>query len=290
MKIIPTSWRRAAINFCRGKFARSAVRRRRAYPLQDQPVSLHMVVGHEMLLMGQLALRSLEFHTRRCWAPIVHDDGTLTDADCAELLSLFPDATVVRRAEADRALFEALAAYPACQQNRVKHHWFLKVFDTRHYARHDHYIVLDSDIIFFRRPDLLLRWVREQPDAFWLMEDTREKYALAREDIEKALGLRMWKRVNSGLDLMYRPQTTLELAEVLLEKCAPMAREYQFLEQTYFAVVASAWNKGGLFPREYEISWTNLRRPDAICRHYVGPFKNDALFIEGATSFWWQSL
>ena len=95
------------------------------------------------------------------------------------------------------------------------------------------------------------------------------------------MGLPLWERVNSGLDLMVRPSVSLDLAETFLERCSPMAREFHFLEQTFFAVAGSAWNRGGKLPGEYEISWTNLRRPGAICRRYVGPFKNDALFING---------
>ena len=289
MKILPASLRHWAIDFCRGNFAASAVRRRVPLAHHGHAVSLHMVLSRDGLLMGQLALRSLEFHSGSSWAPVLHDDGSLSDSDVAELQVNFPDATVIRRAEADAALGEALAGYPQCRDNRLKHPWFLKVFDTRHFAPHDRYIVIDSDIVFFRMPDFVLNWMEERLDTFWFMEDTKEKYSSPRAGIEAAMGFPLWKRVNSGLDLMVRPAVDLSLAEKFLERCAPMAREFHFLEQTFFAVAGSAWGKGGKLPVEYEISWTNFRRPGAVCRHYVGPFKNDALFIEGASIFWWQS-
>jgi len=289
MKILPTRLRQAAIQFCRRNFAAPAVRRRVPLPHHGRPVSLHMVLSRDGLLMGQLALRSLEFHSGFSWAPVLHDDGTLSESDVAELRANFPDATVIRRSEADAALDEALAAYPHCRDNRLKHPWFLKVFDTRHFAPHDRYIVLDSDIVFFRKPDFVLDWMEKRPEAFWFMEDTKEKYSSGRAGIEEAMGFSLWERVNSGFDLMVRPAVDLALAEKFLERCAPMAREFHFLEQTFFAVAGSAWGRGGKLPREYEISWTNFRRPGAVCRHYVGSFKNDALFIEGASVFWWQS-
>lgn len=290
VRILPQPVRRKAIQFCQAVFARQAAARREALPLREDPVSLHMVLGHDMVLMGMLALRSFEFHTRGRWSPILHDDGSLTAEDIGMLERHFPDARLVRRPEADEALHHALAGYPVCQENRMKHHWFLKVFDTRHYASHEHYVVLDSDIVFFRRPDFLLRWIETRPQDFWFMEDTREKYALAREDIERIMGFSLWRKVNSGLDLMFRPGVDLALAEKFLTRCIPAVREYQFLEQTFFAVAGSAWARGGLLPHEYEISWTNFRRRGAVCRHYVGPFKNDALYIEGATTFWMQTL
>ena len=289
MKILPASFRQVAIRFCRDVLAEKAIARREELPPPVAPVSVHMVVGHDMLRMGMLTLRSFEFHTRQRWSPVIHDDGTMTEDDDSELLRHFPDATIIRRAKADAELAEALAGHPVCRENRLKHHWFLKVFDTWHFARHDRYVVIDSDIVFFRRPDLLLRWIEDRPETFWFMEDTREKYALAREDIESEMGFPLWKKVNSGLDLMVRPAVDLALAETFLTRCIPKVREYQFLEQTFFAVTGSAWGRGGTLPVEYEISWANFRRRNAICRHYVGPFKNDALYIEGASTFWWQS-
>ncbi len=248
-----------------------------------------MVLSQSMLEMGMLTLRSLEYHTGRLWAPFIHEDGSLTEQDVARLRSHFPDARIVRRTDADRELHELLAPFPACRESRRKHNWFLKNFDTWHYALHDRYIVIDSDIVFFRRPDKMMDWIANGDDSVWVMEDTREKYALPREQIEALLGFPLWKKVNSGLDLMPRAAFNLPLAEKYFELCGPRARDFHFLEQTFFAVAGAAWGKGGALPAEYEISWGNFRHRDSVCRHYVGPFKNDLLWIEGASTFWFQS-
>lgn len=289
MKIIPTPVRAQIIRFCRDVFGRRAVRAEFSRPPITAPVSLHMVLGRDTLLMGMLAMRSLEFHTGQSWQPFIHEDGSLQDADVAEFQSLFPDARIIRRAEADAVMKEALAGYPASRENRMKHNWFLKFFDTRHYAPHDRYIVIDSDIVFFKRPDFVLRWIAEKRDDFWFMEDTNEKYASPREDLEAALGFPLWHKVNSGLDLMYRPGVSLELAERFLATCAESARYFQFLEQSLFAVTGSAWKRGGVLPPEYEISWGNFKSRDAVMRHYVATFKHDLLYVEGATSFFFQT-
>lgn len=289
IKILPTFVRQGLIRFTRHTFGRPAIARRREYPRLEEPVSLHMVLSQRMMEMGMLTLRSLEFHTRRQWAPFIHEDGSLTDADVARLQENFPDARIIRRAAADQALEEALAAFPACRENRRKHNWFLKNFDTWHYAPHGRYIVIDSDIVFFRRPELLLQWISSPDEKVWLMEDTNEKYALPRAGIEAEMGFPLWKKVNSGLDLMPRAAFDPALAEKFLSRCAPKAEKFQFLEQTFFAVAGSAWGRGGTLPAEYEISWGNFRRRHGVCRHYVGPFKDDLLWVEGATTFYFQS-
>ena len=289
MKVLPGFVRSAAIRFCRSRLAPASIARRREYPFHGQPVSLHMVVGKDMCLLGMLGLRSLEWHTGLTWAPFIHDDGTLDDADEAAWKLHFPDCTVIRKARADEEVGHALEAFPSCRGHRLNHHWFLKVFDTRHYAPHSHYIVLDSDIVFFRRPDLVLDWLNTRPDIFYVMEDTKEKYSGARDAIGEALGISLMRKANSGFDLVPKHRFPLELAEKFLDLCAPGANHYEFLEQTIFGVMASAAPDGRQLPPEYEISWTNFRRRNAVCRHYVGPFKNDAFFVEGAASFYFQT-
>jgi hypothetical protein len=291
MKLLPTFVRQAFIRAGRDFFAPQAAARCRDWPEDRSGVSLHMVVGHSMLPMGLVALRSWEFHTKRRWRIFIHEDGTFSSGDRLSLMKHFPDAQIIDRAVADPEVQESLRPYPSCRENRMKHNWFLKVFDTRHYAPGERYIILDSDIVFFRRPARVLDWVDGASDAMWIMEDDREKYSHPRAEIEQAMQLRMVQRGNSGLDLLNKGAADLGLADRFLSECGARASQYEFLEQTIFAVWASAWGRGGLLPRdEYEITWNNFRGPRAVCRHYIGPAKNDAFFVEGAPVFWWQSL
>ncbi len=288
MKIIPPAIRELWIKFCRQTFAEKAIRSPQPQPAFDGPASLHMVVSSHTWKMGVLAMRSFEFHTGMRWRPFIHEDGSLTDAMVEELAALQPDATIVRRKEADARMSEALKAWPICRENRHKHNWFLKYFDTYFLAPHEQYFVVDSDIVFFRKPGLILDWLEQRKDTLHFMEDTRETYNCPREELEAAMGFDFWRSVNSGICLMRKQAVDLDLVERFLSRFAGASRHFQFLEQTLFALTGSAWKKGGTLPKEYEISWGNFRHRDAVCRHYVGPFKDDALYVEGATAFWLQ--
>jgi hypothetical protein len=290
MKLLPDWVRQMAIRAGREFFGPRAAARRREWPEDRSGVSVHMVVGHSMLSMGLLALRSWEFHTQRRWRLVIHEDGSFNSADRTDLKKHFPEAQLIERAAADEQVQAALRDFPSCRNHRANHNWFLKVFDTRHFAPGERYIILDSDIVFFRRPARVLEWVDNPSDQMWIMEDEREKYSHARADIEKAMDVRMVGRGNSGLDLMNKRGADLALADKFLAACSANARQYEFLEQTIFSLWVSAWRNGGLLPSdEYEISWNNFRGSRAVCRHYIGPAKNDALFVEGAPVFWWQS-
>ena len=286
MKVIPPQLRALWIACCRRWFGEAVIRM--PVPPHDigLSVGLHMVVSSKTWKMGLMALRSLEFQTGARWSPVIHEDGSLSDADAEELAILQPDATLIRRRDADALVSEGLASWPVCRENRARHNWFIKFFDTFLLARHPHYIVLDSDIVFYRAPRFLQDWAERGADTLHFMRDTRETYASPRADLEAAMGFPFWESVNSGICLMFKPAVSLDLAEQFLTRCAAGARHYKFLEQTLFALTGSAWNRGGCLPPEYEISWGNFRSRSAVCRHYVGPFKDDLLWVEGAASFW----
>ena len=52
------------------------------------------------------------------------------------------------------------------------------------------------------------------------------------------------------------------------------------VEQTLFALCASRGGKGGLLPKNYEVSLRRRASPDAIARHYVGAVR-DRFYGEG---------
>ena len=290
MKILPEFASKAAIRFCRKHFAEQSVAQRINFPHHGHPVSLHMVVGKEMTLLGMLGLRSLEWHSGYSWAPVIHDDGTMDEVDFEAWKRFFPECTIIPKDRADKEVSSALEPFPACRENRLKHHWFLKVFDTHHYASHEHYIVLDSDILFFRRPQLVLDWIKDPFGTFYVMRDTKEKYSHPKQKIVEAMGIPMMEAVNSGLDMVPKGEFSLEFAEQFLTNCSANATHYEFLEQTIFAIMASRAPNGRHLPSEYEISWNRIRRWNAVCRHYVGSVKKDLFFLEGATSFYLQTL
>lgn len=286
MKILPSFVRAGLIRFCRAQFSERAIRASFPRAEMQEPVSLHMVISEKTWKMGLMALRSLEWQTGLRWHPYIHDDGSLGENIMADLMALQPDARIIRRTEADARCTRLLDSFEACRENRSKHNWFLKFFDTYFLAPRENYIVLDSDIIFFRRPREIMEWIARRGDDLHFMEDTREAYACPREELESGMGLEFWRMVNSGICLMNKQAVDLGLAEKFMARFAGTARHFQFLEQSLFALTGSAWKKGGLLPKTYEISWGNFRQRDAVCRHYVGPFKDDALYVEGATSFW----
>lgn len=263
-------------------FANAAIGlHRRPSRAVDDP-TVHMLVSSRTWHAGLLAAVAWEHHTGRRWRFFIHEDGTVDEAARRRIRAVLPDVRLVSRPEADGKLAGVLRDHPRCLAQRAKHNLFLKFSDFAAFAPDGRFLVLDSDVIFFRPPAEILEWVDRGSDTCHYNEDTKEKFCIPRAYLEEALGITMWPRFNSGLVLVPRAAIDWDLAEKLVSTFESTAHHPQFFEQTLYALMGSAWGRGGALPRSHEISWGYFHHRGAVCRHYVGAFKHDLLYIEGA--------
>lgn len=250
----------------------------------EVPVSVHMLVSSQTWDAGIMAAISFEHFSGRRWPLFIHEDGSVSVAQRNVIERILPGVQFVPRPEAEARISRHLSSHPKCLSNRSRHNLFLKFLDFPAFAPYERFVVLDSDVIFFKRPGEILDWVDAGKEECWFNEDTKEKYCIPRPRIEEALQMKIWERVNTGICLMPKSAISLELSERLIATFETNAHHPQFFEQTLYAVMASALNRGGMLPATYNINWGYLRAPGSICRHYVGAFKHDLLYIEGAPS------
>jgi len=248
----------------------------------EVPVSVHILVSSKTWHGGLLAAISFELLTGRRWRLFVHEDGTVDEKARQRIEATLRGVRFVSRKEADARALEYLSGHPKCLEHRSRHNLFLKIFDVPAFAPGSSFIMLDSDVIFFRRPEEILAWAQSGGEGCFYNADTKEKYFVPRPMIEEALGFPLWRDFNSGLVLMPTAAVNLDLAERVLEHFETKAHHPQFFEQTLYGIMGSAWGRGGALPRSYEINWGYFRGRGAVCRHYVGAFKHDLLYIEGA--------
>jgi hypothetical protein len=256
----------------------------------EEPVSVHLLVSSKTWRMGLLAALSLEFFSARRWRLFFHEDGSLDRFTREAIEKKLPGVRFVTRQEADAAFEDFYREFPACLRNRKRHNLFLKFFDPLIFAPSDKFIILDSDLFFYRRPDALIEWARGPQRTCHYNRDVKEVYSLPREKIEKALGVRLWESFNSGLVCISKEALNLQLSEKLLVAFENDADHPQFFEQTLYALNCSAHNQGGPLPPEYEITWNIFRSRNSICRHYVGPAKFDHLYFEGPVTLLWKMI
>lgn len=272
-------------------FALPLVTRLAHRPDTDEiPVSVHVLVSSKTWRMGLLAVLSLEYFTGQRWRLFIHEDGSLDSSARQDIEAKLPGVRFVTRAEADHVVGKFYNDFSACLRNRGRHNLFLKFFDPLVFAPSDKYLILDSDLFFYRKPDALIDWATGTQRTCHYNRDVKEVYSLPREAIEAAIGVKLWESFNSGLVCVSKEAINLQRSEQLLSLFEDTANHPQFFEQTLYALNCSAHNQGGPLPPEYEITWNIFRSADSVCRHYVGPAKFDHLYFEGPATLIWRMI
>jgi hypothetical protein len=163
----------------RGYYAERALRTR-PYPTGgDRPYfEVHALMGKRHLGMTLWAVKSFLQQTGRKYQVVLHDDGSLKDADLALLQEHFPGVRVIQRRDADDAVRQKLAGYPNCQEYRFgrlessnhrgqSYDMFIMsliLFDICLLTEAEKVMIMDVDVLFFQRPDEIVDWVEDASD------------------------------------------------------------------------------------------------------------------------------
>jgi hypothetical protein len=242
---------------------------------------IHLLTGEKDWRLAAWALASFFHFTELGWPVVIHDDGTLSEDARAMLSALFEGCRIIPRAEADDEVAKVLRPFPFCFDYRNSHPLALKVFDMAHYAQGERFIVLDSDVLFFKRPQEIIDWANAPMSKdSWFSEDVQEGSIITAAEAREELGVKLWSRVNSGLCLLYKPALDFDFCDRALATTSILRGQIWRVEQTLLALCASRQAKGGLLPKTYEVSLKRNASKDAVARHYV-PAVRDRFYGEG---------
>jgi hypothetical protein len=181
--------------------------------VRDLPnAEVHQLLGHRHVGMGLWSLKSLVKSAAAGLGVVVHDDGSLTDGDVALMHRHLPGIQIIARPDADVRMRGLLANYPACTSFRfgnvpVTNHrgqsynmfvMSLILFDINLLTASNKIIILDADVLFFQRPNLIADWALDKNDTRTLY--SVEAYKPQREhNGTLSFGQKAARTLNSGL-------------------------------------------------------------------------------------------
>jgi len=200
-----------------------------------------------------------------------YDDGTFDDSLRTECARLFPGARLHDAGAIAASLDEHLpiARFPTLRARRLVYSNLRKLTDG-HAGAHGWRLVLDSDMLFLRRPDLLLAWLGA-PARPLHMTDVQDAYGYSRALMESLAGRPIPHRLNVGL-------CGLRSDEIGWDQLESWCRRLQEAEGTSYyqeQALVAMWLAGRecvvappedylLMPNEAE-----CRQPTAVMHHYV---------------------
>ncbi len=251
------------------------------YGTDPSDVIIHSLAGEEQAPLFAWMLASFHHVTRRNWSVVLHDDGTLTPATAEALVNIFDTRlNILSREDADQEMAGVLVQHLHCQQYRVRHPLALKIFDIPVLTPAKRFLLIDCDVLFFRRPNILLNWVDSGKSDCWFNQDVNEASLMSSHEAKEIFNVTLWPKVNSGLCCIATEAIDLDFCDDVMRKTQIASGNLWRLEQTLFALCASRYGKGGLLPQHYEVSLGKFAAEGCIARHYVGAVR-DRFYAEG---------
>jgi hypothetical protein len=238
-------------------------------PIED--FEIHILSGRTRLTMALWMMASWMAATERHWKFVIHDDGSLCSEDIGRLEHALPHCKVILSKDSNPAINEMLSNHPLCLQCRNMHPLGRKLFDIPLFARQDKLLSIDTDILFFSSPKLVLQWISDMDEVKSLfMEDVKDASLVSVQDARRLFNIELAARVNTGIIGIHKTILSLDFLEDCLGRTGILQKDRWYIEQTLFTLAASKFSKVELLQSEYVMSLDPQCPGNAVARHYVG--------------------
>lgn len=241
------------------------------------PLALHLLTGRKFWDQTAFCLWTFACHAGRPLAPVIYDDGTLNDEHRAPLARLFPAARFVPQEE---TLARLDAFLPANRFPTLRERWLnypnIRKLTEPHLGATGWKLVIDSDLLFFRRPTLLIDWL-DRPVQPLHAVDCVTSYGYSRPLMEELAGAPVAELVNVGLTGLDGGALDWEQLEHWTRTLIARERTNYYLEQALIAMLVAGRSCTVAPAGDYV---TLPRLPEAhdchaVMHHYVANSKRD---------------
>ncbi len=243
--------------------------------IPDSPLVFHLLTGRRFWYQTAFCLHSL---ARTAGAPIraeIYDDGTIDAEVDGWLRRLGPAVTIHPQAGIIARLDRILPAdrFPVLRERWINYPNIRKLTDV-HAGSTGWKLVIDSDLLFFRRPEFLLRWL-QAPDRPLHAVDCEESYGYSRPLMERLAGAPIPPLANVGLcGLRSEGLDWVEL-EAWCAALIAKERTSYYLEQALVAMLAARQPCAVAPAADYLTlpGRDEVNAPRAVMHHYVAQAK-----------------
>jgi hypothetical protein len=209
---------------------------------------------------------------------LIYSDGTLLQKHIKQLANVFPDARIMSSVDSKNQVSNAIADYPNCVKFRSAQPCARRLIDFPILCGSRFILMLDSDILFLRRPHELMRHIDSNlPGRFVFERDMQDAYFTTRVNIQSIFNREIAATVNCGIMLADVSAFEYSMIEEWLGQ--PGVENHPWAEQTLWAMYAGE-ERTVLLGKEYDVTMSAKIEPDSVVKHYIKPIR-DFMYTEG---------
>ena len=239
-------------------------------------VTVHLLTGQRFWYQTAFCLHSLARQSELGIAAELYDDGSLDDPLRTQLARLGP-GTKLHSAADIRERLDALlpeARFPILRE-RWRNYPNIRKLTDPHLGSTGWKLVLDSDLLFFRRPGLLLDWLAA-PSRPLHAVDCEESYGYSRSLMARLAGAPIPPLVNVGLCGLRSEALNWAEIEAWCAELIARERTSYYLEQALVAMLVARHQPCTVAPAADYVTKpakAECLAPRAIMHHYVAESK-----------------
>lgn len=179
---------------------------------------VHMLLNHARIFEGAWALYAFIRLSENNVPAVVHDDGSLRPRDKALLKKLIPSVKIWDRRDADEICIRKLNhfGFKKLIDLRKSLIFGLKLVDPIILSEKRLIIILDSDVLFFNKPDFLLNALEKGQPTYSV--DSEDTDLICERRMKELIGRPAVYRCNAGLLSVDRTLIQLERYEKYLHE------------------------------------------------------------------------
>ncbi len=237
---------------------------------------IHFLTGARFWWQTAFCLHSLARTSGVALETHLYDDGTLGAEHRENLRRLglplvFHDHAALRE-KIERLL--PVKSYPTLRERWINYPHIRKLIDV-HLGGTGWKLVLDSDLLFYRRPDFLLHWLAA-PDRPLHAVDCIESYGYSRPLLERLAGHPLATKLNVGLCGLNSSEIDWDQLEFWSATMIHEERTNYYLEQALVALLCAGRTCAVAPERNYVTlpAPAEIASPSAVMHHYVDTAKS----------------
>jgi len=241
----------------------------------ETPLDIHFLTGKKFWYQTCFCAYSMALHSKINLRPILYDDGSLALSYQAEFQRIFPTVQIFSQ-DAIQARLEAhlpQRQFPSLRHRRLAYPNLRKLTDI-HIGSSGWKLVLDSDMLFFRSPTLLLNWLRS-PQQPCHMVDVETAYGYSPGLMTSLAGTPIPERINVGISGLNSSTLDWDELEFWCKTMLDQEGTHYYQEQAMVAMLMARQPCAIAPARDYLVmpDRTEVLSPQAVLHHYVADSK-----------------
>lgn len=247
-------------------------------------ININFLSGHAFIHMTLLCIYSFymfltaEEKNKFCFN--IYDDGTLKETDFNKIVTDFPFINVIKHEAIEQELEIVLPThlFPHIRKRLITYP-ILKKLIYVHLNNKGLQPILDSDMVFIKRPDDLINWLFEASNnqqSTYYIQDTQRAYGFTDEIIEHLSSGKIPSKINGGLYCFHSDKVDFKRLENYIYELENNDGPQYLLEQALIAIIASTYNEHIpaseqdyiVYPNKYQVL-----NKQGILHHFVDSSK-----------------